>query len=293
MGDLHAAGRQLGDASGEFIVNTGIAVGGYRLGAGATNRVLMGERFDGFAESKHNFWTKVDANISSKWNAWKGSVPVVGESLPVAKTVGIEPKLNIVGDRSQLLFTDRTPPKGTILGEVDPAQNISVTVSAKTKGSSFLMDRHINRISRGAEPLTDAQIEAKFGAEPAAVEAITKLAGEHGLKITEQNMTTGRMVLSGDVASMENAFGTKLQHVEHESGVRFRGRTGTLSVANEYAPHIQSVLGLDNRPQFHTNYVRLNPINEQPGLASVNNHGFIPHEALEMAQGKKDRYHDR
>ena len=46
MDDMHAAGRQLGDAGGEFIVNTGIAVGGYRFGAGATNRVLAGERFD-------------------------------------------------------------------------------------------------------------------------------------------------------------------------------------------------------------------------------------------------------
>jgi kumamolisin len=292
MDDLHAAGRQLGDAGGEFIVNTGIAVGGYRLGAGATNRVLAGERFDGFAQAKHNFWTKIDSKISTKWNAWKGSVPVVGESLPAAKTVGLEPRLNIVGDRSQLLFSDRTPPKGTLLGEVDPTQNINVTVMAKTKGSSFLMDRHINRISRGAEPLTDAQIEAKFGAQPASVEAITKMASQHGLKVTELNMATGRMVLSGDVAAMENAFGTKLQHIEHESGVRFRGRTGTLSVANEYAPHIQSVLGLDNRPQFHTNYVRLNPIGEQtvqktgtrPGTGTATGHGFIPHEVLAMGK---------
>jgi len=304
MGDLHAAGRQLGDAGGEFIVNTGIAIGGYRLGAGATNRALMGERFDGFMEAKHNFWTGVDGKLSSRWNAWKGSVPVVGDSLPTASTVSLQPKINIVGDRSQLLFTERTPPKGNVLGEVDPAQTIDVSVSAMTKGSSFLMDRHINRISRGSTPLTDGQIEAKFGAKPESVEAIQKLAAEHNLQVKDINMVTGRMVLSGDVASMEGAFGTKLQVFEHESGVRFRGRTGALSVQNEYAPHIRSVLGLDNRPQFHTNYVRLNPITEggqgivssgagkegglisKPGTATKPGQpsGFIPHEVIEMGK---------
>lgn len=291
MGDLHAAGRQLGDAGGEFIVNTGIAVGGYKLGAGATNRVLMTERFDGFAEAKHNFWTKVDANISNKWNAWKGRVPM-GDSLPVAKTVTLEPKINITGDRSQLLFTDKAPPKGNILGDVNPAENVNVTVSAMTRGSSFLMDRYINRISRGAKPLTDAQIEAKFGAKPESVEAIKKLASENGLTVQDVNTVTGRMVLSGDAASMEQAFGTKLQMVEHESGMLFRGRTGTLSVANEYAPHIRSVLGLDNRPHFHTMYVRLNPVGEQTVVSPVQKYatptgkpgGFIPHEVLEMGK---------
>jgi len=287
MGDIHAAGRQLGDATGEFTINSAIAIGGYRLGAGAANRVLMGERFDGFMESKHNFWTSVDAKVGEKWNSWKGNVPVVGERLPVAKTLSLEPRINIVGDRSQLLFTDRSAPRGVVLGEVNPAENINVTVMAKTKGSSFLMDRHLNRISRGSAPLTDAQIETKFGAEQASVEAINKLAQEHGLKITDQNMATGRLVLSGDVSAMEKAFGTKLQDVQHESGLRFRGRSGTLSVGNEYAPHIQSVLGLDNRPQFHTNYVRLNPIPEGavPGiLPTGTNKGFIPHEAIEMGK---------
>lgn len=306
MGDLHAAGRQLGDASGEFIVNTGISIGGYRLGAGATNRALMGERFDGFMESKHNFWTGVDSKLSTKWNAWKGNVPVVGDSLPTANTVSLQPKINIVGDRSQLLFTERTPAKGNVLGEVDPAQKIDVSVSAMTKGSSFLMDRHINRISRGSTPLTDAQIEAKFGAKPESVEAIKKMAAEHNLEVKDINTVTGRMVLSGDVASMEQAFGTKLQMMEHESGLLFRGRTGSLSVPNEYAPHIRSVLGLDNRPQFHTNYVRLNPINEnghgiissgsaaeaggevvsKPGTATKPGQpsGFIPHEVIQMGK---------
>ncbi|HNB21174.1 MAG TPA: S53 family peptidase [Candidatus Melainabacteria bacterium] len=304
MGDLHAAGRQLGEAGGEFIVNTGIAVGGYRLGAGATNRLLMGERFDGFMEAKHNFWTAVDGKLSTKWNSLKGNVPLVGDSLPTANTLSLQPKINIVGDRSQLLFTDRAAPKGNILGEVDPAQTIDVSVSPMTKGSSYLMDRYINRISRGSTPLSDAQIEAKFGAKSESVEAIKKLAAEHNLQVKDVNMVTGRMVLSGDAASMENAFGTKLQMIEHESGVRFRGRTGPLSVQNEYAPHIRSVLGLDNRPQFHTNYVRLNPISEnnagsfsiaggadagaipKPGHATKPGQpsGFIPHEVIEMGK---------
>ncbi len=55
MGELNAAGNELGDAGGAFVTNSLISMGGYRLGAGAANKFLMTERMDGFAEAKNNF----------------------------------------------------------------------------------------------------------------------------------------------------------------------------------------------------------------------------------------------
>jgi hypothetical protein len=40
MGDLNAAGHELGDAGGAFLTNSAISMGGYRLGAGLANKVL-------------------------------------------------------------------------------------------------------------------------------------------------------------------------------------------------------------------------------------------------------------
>jgi kumamolisin len=60
--------------------------------------------------------------------------------------------------------------------------------------------------------------------------------------------------LSGTVAAMQAAFGTKLKC--YKTGkTNFRGRTGTISIPKDLEPIIEGVFGLDNRPrvrpQFH------------------------------------------
>jgi kumamolisin len=263
-GDLYAASTELANASGDFAVNSAISVGGYRLGAGAANKFLMTESMDGYAVAKNNFWNSVNDRLASF--KVPGTVPVEGlpaDATPAekfaARSLGIASRIKIEGDRASLLYTDRAAPAANLVGEINPAENIAVTVLTKTKGSKFLMDRYNDRIARGASPLTDAQIEAKFGTDSVASEAVHKFAADHGLSVVDQTKESGRIFLEGPADRMQTAFGTSLQQFE-QNGVNFRGRAGTLSVPTEVAPHIKGVLGLDNRPLFHTNYVKLNDL---------------------------------
>lgn len=263
MGELDAAGHLLGDAGGAFVVNSAIGMGGYRLGAGAANKFMLTERMDGFAEVKHNFWNGVNDKISSyKIPGLSSPAGAAAESSAGqlgARSVSIASQISIEGDRASLLYTKRPAPLGKLMGEINPVEDISVTVLAKTKGSAFLMDRYIHRIANGGKALTDAQIESKFGTDPVASQAVHKFAADHGLAVTDQTHASGRIVLKGSVDQMQTAFGTNLQQFE-QNGFSYRGRSGTLSVPADVAPHIKGVLGLDNRPQFHTNYVRLSDL---------------------------------
>ena len=62
--------------------------------------------------------------------------------------------------------------------------------------------------------------------------------------------------LSGKARDAETAFGTKLAHYDHDDGYRFRARSGTLSLPEDVAEVVESVLGLDNRQIAHHHYVR-------------------------------------
>jgi kumamolisin len=284
MGDLNAAGVELGDVGGSFLVNSAVSMGGYRLGAGAANKFLLTERMDGFSEAKYNFWNNVNDKISSvRIPGLTSAAGIAAESTPTgifgAKSLGIASNIALEGDRARLLYTDRVAPTGNLVGDISPAEQISVTVLAKTKGTPFLMERYIDR----GTPLTDAQIEAKFGTDSVSSDVVHKFAADHGLTVADQTKASGRIILEGSAEQMQNAFGVNLQRFE-QNGVNFRGRTGTLSVPAEVAPQIKGVLGLDNRPQFHTNYVKLS---ELPPEVQTDFQSFVANDAADAAARPK------
>ncbi|MBS1996403.1 MAG: S8/S53 family peptidase [Cyanobacteria bacterium SZAS LIN-2] len=247
MDDINKAGANLGDATGGFIVNSAIAAGGYRIGAGFTGKMLLSEKFDGFANAKEKFWNPKSTE----------GVPNI-DVLEPTRSAGYASRVKMEGNRATLLDTERkAPANATLKGDVDPAAPMDVYLYAQTKGSALEMNRAVQRISNGMQkPMTDAEITAKFGAAPESVAAINKFASDHGLTVAEHNPASGMTRLTGSTESMMKAFDVKLQEYEHQSGVRFRGRTGTISVAGDLAPHVKGILGLDNRPQFKTNYVK-------------------------------------
>ena len=260
MGDLNKAANDLGMAGGSFIVNSGVGMVGYKIGAGLGGRIMDSQTMDGFAEQKANFWNGVETKVNSGLDSVKSTV------LRTAPEAAIEskaaPDFVVNGDRATLMKSMREAPKNAkLLGDLNPDDQMSVTVLAQTKGSPFLMDRYLKRMGEGAAPLTDAEITEKFGTDLTSKAAIEKFAGDHGLTMVDENLASGRMILKGSTAQMQDAFGVKLQQFETEDGgVKFRGREGALNVPAEVAPHIKGVLGLDNRPQFKTNYVKLSDL---------------------------------
>jgi kumamolisin len=274
--DLDVAAKELGDAGGTFAVNTGIGLVGFKAGAGIAGRVLEGEKYDGYMVAKENAWDYANSKIAaagskvlsitrSAMGADAGAALPEGVGETFSARAGLmEPKIKMIDDRAHLMTTAKDAPEGTVKGAVDPDSKVSITMLAQTKGSPLLMDRYINRITnRGAAPLTDDQITAKFGTDEASGKQIKKFAADHGLTIKDENQASGRYFVEGTAGNMQKAFGVNWQEYEN-NGVTFRGRAGTLSVTPEVAPAIKGVLGLDNRPQYHTNYVKLS---DAPGEA--------------------------
>jgi len=260
MDDINHAGAQLGDATGGFLVNSAVAAGGYRIGSGFMGKALLSEKFDGFANAKERFW-----NPKSQEGAPNIDV------LEPTRSANFASRIKMEGNRATLLDTERPAPKdATVKGDVDPNAHMDVYLYAQTKGTPLEFDRAVQRISTGRQaPMTDAQITEKFGSTPESVAAINKFAADNGLSVAEHNPASGMTRLTGSTASMMKAFDVKLQEYEHTSGVTFRGRTGTISVASDLAPHVKGILGLDNRPQFKTNYVKGVP-DSVPMVGDVN-----------------------
>jgi kumamolisin len=97
--------------------------------------------------------------------------------------------------------------------------------------------------------LTREEFAAKHCADPASEEVVRAFAQEFGLSVEEPTEKGRRTLqLTGTPEAMEKAFGASLQTHTTEAGV-VRLREGEITLPEEVAPHVEAVLGLDNRPQ--------------------------------------------
>ncbi len=107
-------------------------------------------------------------------------------------------------------------------------------------------------IAAGTHPhLTREEYGARYGADPASLQVVREFAAEFGLSVERQPDTDEHyrtLHLTGTREQMEEAFGCSLSTVETRHG-KLRVRSGTIQVPQEFAEHVEAVLGLDNRPQ--------------------------------------------
>ena len=124
-----------------------------------------------------------------------------------------------------------------------PAEPITVSVLLRRKQpidpANFAPGRH----------LSHEQFDQQHSADPAALDAIKAFAAEFNLQVTEPTDPGRRTVhLTGTQEQLAEAFGTTLEHHTLE-GKTYRVRQGPITIPAELAPHVEAVLGLDNRPQ--------------------------------------------
>ena len=107
-------------------------------------------------------------------------------------------------------------------------------------------------IAAGTHPhLTREEYGKEYGADPASLAVVREFAAEYGLSVDRQPGTDEyyrTLHLTGTHDQMEKAFGCTLTTEETAKG-KLRVRSGTLQVPEEFAQHVEAVLGLDNRPQ--------------------------------------------
>src|SRR4051794_3447756 len=92
------------------------------------------------------------------------------------------------------------------------------------------------------------QFAERFGADESDIERLEDFAADHHLDVVQASPARRTVVLAGAIEDVSAAFGAQLGIYEHPELGTFRGRTGELTVPEDIAPAVESVLGLDDRP---------------------------------------------
>jgi kumamolisin len=136
-----------------------------------------------------------------------------------------------------------------LVGRTDGAEQVDVTVVLVRKqpiGRDELQGHSLAR-PRERAIADHATFAALYGASDEAIAAIKALAAKYGLSVTNVDQPRRVVQLSGSASNMEQAFGTVLHN--YALGPRnYRGRQGPILLPAEIIPHVEAVLGLDNRP---------------------------------------------
>jgi len=85
---------------------------------------------------------------------------------------------------------------------------------------------------------------------------VEEFASDHGLTVVSTEPARRLIKLSGTAAQFQSAFQTTLAHYQ-DGKLTFRGRSGSLKLPAELHAVVESVMGLDNRPQARPRLVIL------------------------------------
>ncbi|MFZ3350998.1 MAG: protease pro-enzyme activation domain-containing protein [Xanthobacteraceae bacterium] len=151
-----------------------------------------------------------------------------------------------------------------LIGKSDGGPRITVTVVLKRKMQipEEQLHQHSLLLPHQRAAVDHASFARQYGASDDAIAAITLFAATHTLAVADVDQSRRVVKLTGSVADMEKAFGVQLD--DYAIGRHaFRGRRGPLLLPTAVLPHVEAVLGLDNRPVAKP---RLRPRTAQPAF---------------------------
>jgi kumamolisin len=105
------------------------------------------------------------------------------------------------------------------------------------------------KLLKGRKYLSREEFASENAPNSEDIAKIEKFAHEHGLTIVRVSPESSSVSLSGTVAPLSEAFGTKLSVYDSSEG-EYRGRVGPVHVPADLAPIIVGVFGLDDRHAF-------------------------------------------
>jgi len=154
--------------------------------------------------------------------------------------------------RTELPGSERLAPEHPRVGDVDATEESFVTVylrqSPGSEGLSWV-DGEAGRPAAQRRRLSRDELARAAGADPADVEAVTRLAADNGLRVDNVDVARRRLEVHGPLGALAAAFGTQLGLHRAPDGTVYRARQGSLTVPADVAPAIAGVFGLDLRPQ--------------------------------------------
>ena len=142
--------------------------------------------------------------------------------------------------------SDRPAPENArLVSSAPPDEMLEVSIYVRPADQND--DLLTQAPQQGPAPAVQFAPRGAAGADPASLAAVTAYAAEMGLSVEKQDPARRLVKVRGTVAQMEAAFGTKLNTFSGPKGA-FRARTGSLSLPDSLAGHVQAILGLDERP---------------------------------------------
>jgi len=125
-------------------------------------------------------------------------------------------------------------------------ERVNATMVLRRRNSAA-MQPQLDAILRGeAPPLSREDAAQTLGADPHDIENVKEFAETHGLEVTASSAAERSVRITGTVAQMEAAFGTKLRACKG-GGQSYLYYEGALSVPSPLAGAVEAVLGLDQR----------------------------------------------
>jgi kumamolisin len=180
-------------------------------------------------------------------------------------------------ERSEL--PDATPAATPL----DPSQVITVTVLLRRRAEVPA------ELLNTTATIGTTEFGERYGANPADATLAADVLGRYGLTVTEFQLGSRRLKVSGMIAAMSAAFGTTLTAVTSTplggtGRVTHRYRTGSLSVPAELSGIIVGVIGLDDRPVARAHFRRLTTATSE-GVAAPHaaSSAGVPLTALQVA----------
>jgi kumamolisin len=143
----------------------------------------------------------------------------------------------------------RHGPEAHVVGLADPGHRITVTVYLRrnphaTPGPALkAMD---SQLPKDRKYLSNVEVEATFGADPADIAKVEAYARTSGLIVLESHVARRSVLLSGTVDQFNAAFGVELKQFETPSE-HYRGQEGPVHVPPELDGIVVGVFGLENR----------------------------------------------
>ncbi len=158
-----------------------------------------------------------------------------------------------MGKHTTLLGSTRLPvPGARNAGPVDPNEPITLTVRVRSRPGSQAIEDYV--AEQSALPLdqrsylTQDQLRAKAGADPADLDKVEDVAHRHNLIVAYRSVAERVIVLRGRISDMLAAFPADV-HIFHHADGAYRGRRGAILIPTELKDVVTGVFGYDTRPK--------------------------------------------
>lgn len=253
MNDIDVAAKVIGDVGGAFAVNAALSGAAYKLGGMGAEKYLMKSPFppggvNGIAPRDVATPNTPGGPIQPRWQTVLATnMPgFLGISSASSTSMTFEQRLAGI---QKFTPSERLAPDADFKGDTSGDTVLDVTVQLKSKATDAEMEKILNEVASGKRPaLTDKEFEEKFGATQESLDQVKKFAAAYDLKVTHTDLRTGRVVLTGTVDNVEEAFKTKISDYAKD-GSTFHDRAGALFVPKVVGKNIEGVFGIDQRPQ--------------------------------------------